>query len=403
MSKSSWYLDPRSYFTLAFLTLASPVPVLAQEPARDPIPVVNRKTLPADTIPCERIPLGEPDDYKPCVALLPNGELLLTAFHQHKQDAGQVLEQNLLFRSSDGGKTWSKPEKLDLLGREPYLTVLRDGTLFLTGHLLANDARNKHSYTHGYLHRSSDGGRTWQSVRIESEGIKPKVANHSSRNVLELADGTLLLGVDYDAGDGPYLMWRSTDGGKTCDKTQKCRPIGFKSVYGFFGGETWLWQARSGRLWALVRVDSNEFPIEGRPIKSKNDQSDHFALYCSDDLGKTFGRVSDFGDYGEMYMSILRLHDRRLLLTFTVRDLKPPLGVRALPGVETEDGFTFDFDHDRILLDTKTVKRSQGGGFGPTVQLKDGTLVTSWSYRGEDDKHHLEVIRWNLPPVKPAK
>ena len=30
-----------------------------------------------------------------------------------------------------------RPLDLDLLGREPYLTVLKDGTLFMTGHLLA--------------------------------------------------------------------------------------------------------------------------------------------------------------------------------------------------------------------------------------------------------------------------
>jgi hypothetical protein len=94
---------------------------------------------------------------------------------------------------------------------------------------------------------------------------------------------------------------------------------------------------------------------------------------------------------------LLRLRDRRLLLTFTVRDLKPPLGVRAIPGVETDDGFEFDFVCDRVMLDRKTGSRYQGGGFGPTVQLDDGTLATSCSYRGEDDKTHLEVIRWKLP------
>lgn len=34
--------------------------------------------------------------------MLPNGELLLTAFHQHKRDGNKVLEQTLLFRSQDG-------------------------------------------------------------------------------------------------------------------------------------------------------------------------------------------------------------------------------------------------------------------------------------------------------------
>ena len=72
--------------------------------------------------------------------------------------------------------------------------------------------------------------------------------------------------------------------------------------------------------------------------------------------------------------------------------------MRALPGVETDDGFEFDFTHDRLMLDTQTpIGKSQGGGFGPTVQLEDGTLVTSYSYRGEDDKTHLEVVRWRIP------
>jgi hypothetical protein len=31
------------------------------------------------------------------------------------------------------------------------------------------------------------------------------------------------------------------------------------------------------------------------------------------------------------------------------------------------------------------------------VQLRDGTLVTSYSYRGEDDRTHLEVVRWKPP------
>ena len=69
--------------------------------------------------------------------------------------------------------------------------------------------------------------------------------------------------------------------------------------------------------------------------------------------------------------------------------------------MKTGDGFEFDFTHDRLMLDTRTpIGKPPGGGFGPTVQLKDGTLVTSYSYRGEDDKTHLEAMRWKLPTKK---
>ena len=129
------------------------------------IEIVNPQSLPAVELECERIPLGVPDDYKPCIARMPDGELLLTAFHQHKREGNKVVEQTLLFRSHDGGRSWSPPEKLDLLGREPYLTVLKDGTIFITGHLLAQDARNEWGYTTGFLHRSIDRGKSWESMR----------------------------------------------------------------------------------------------------------------------------------------------------------------------------------------------------------------------------------------------
>ena len=40
---------------------------------------------------------------------------------------------------------------------------------------------------------------------------------------------------------------------------------------------------------------------------------------------------------------------------------------------------------------------SQGGGFGNTLQLNDGRLVSCSSYRGPDAQTHVEVVRWRLP------
>jgi len=74
------------------------------------------------------------------------------------------------------------------------------------------------------------------------------------------------------------------------------------------------------------------------------------------------------------------------------------LGLRAVLGEETPEGIQFDYDHDLLMLDTKTPRgKFSGGGFGRTVQLTDGTLVSSYSYRGADDNTHLEVVRWKLP------
>ena len=88
-------------------------------------------------------------------------------------------------------------------------------------------------------------------------------------------------------------------------------------------------------------------------------------------------------DYGEHYQALLRLADGRMLLTFTVRALRPPLGVQAVLGSEQRDGFALNFKQDRLILDDKTpADQPSGGGFGNTVQLADGTLVTAYTYRG---------------------
>ena len=38
-----------------------------------------------------------------------------------------------------------------------------------------------------------------------------------------------------------------------------------------------------------------------------------------------------------------------------------------------------------------------GGGYGNTVELRDGTLLTPYTFMGSDTKFHLEVVRWRLP------
>ena len=102
-----------------------------------------------------------------------------------------------------------------------------------------------------------------------------------------------------------------------------------------------------------------------------------------------------------MYMSVLRLGEGRLLLTYTQRAILQPLGVRAVLGREMEEGFRFEMKHDLMMIDTKTPAGvSSGGGFGPTVRLADGTLVTSYTYRDAENQKHAEVVRWNMPDFK---
>ena len=372
------------------------------------IEVRNPVSVRADRLPVERVPIGIPGDYKPSIALLADRELLLTAFHQVKLGDGKIREDMLLVRSRDGGRTWSDRAVTGLVGREPYFSVARDGTLFITAHLLAPDVRNARGYIHSYLHRSTDGGRTWSTRPIAREDVPGSDQAEwilTSRNVLELADGTLILGVS--APGGSDWLWRSTDGAETWDTSLRCAFEGVdpSRLSWPFMAETVFWQACGGDLLALFRVDPRVFPMPGSDPPG-GDQGgwyrfERLVLFRSGDGGSRWTREPEIGSfYGEMYPAILRLADGRLLLTFTVRDLRPPLGVQAVLGIETPDGFAFAFDRDRFVIDAKTpLDRESGGGFGPTLQLADGTLVTAYSWMGGDGVDRAEVARWRIPPA----
>lgn len=367
------------------------------------IGIESPRALAGQRITGERVPVGVPGDYKPCIARLPDGRMLLVAFAPYQLEKGRKREEILLFRSEDGGATWSDAENLTtghgLLGREPYLTVLRDGTVLMTVHFLAGDVRNPTGYTRSFVHRSTDGGRTWTTTVAEPEGMAPGGASCTTRTVLELDDGSLLLGV---GSTGTPYLWRSRDGGETWPERHPAviEELGDDYPFPFLGEAVW-WQAPSGRILVLARLDTahaGRFAVEVDDPDGRSDNVDRLVLYASDDQGRSFRPLEAFGRPGEMYPAILRLHDGRLLLTFTVRALQRPLGVRAVVGRETHDGLAFDLRNDRLMLDVQTAPEVySGGGFGRTAQLDDGMLVTSYSWRDAQFVVHSEVVRWRLP------
>ena len=388
--------------------------------------VCNPKMLGVDRIPVERIPIGTTGDVKPVVAKCPNGDLLVSAYRlapagtepvkRHPEIKKRVLTSPILFRSRDGGRTWSPPHLPDIAGTEPYVSVTSDGTIFITTHVLWQNILNREepSYCYGMLHRSDDGGKNWTSIRVEPEVIRTELKgyyNVTTRFPLELADGSLLL-VASGTGLDANTVLRSTDGGKTWSERYPSMVDGVPAEYPFpFMAEGVLWQAHSGKVLALFRVDTRHWPeIKGEPLitdrEKLDDNLDRMMLYSTTDLGRSWKQVDDFGSYGQMYPSILRLQDGRLLLTFTQRQRhnKRPIGLRAVVGTEHEDGFGFDLEQDLIMLDTKTPGTlREGGGFGGTVQLDDGLLVSVYSYRTHADEFagdrqlHCEIARWRLP------
>ena len=71
-----------------------------------------------------------------------------------------------------------------------------------------------------------------------------------------------------------------------------------------------------------------------------------------------------------------------------------PLGLRAI--ISYDDGETWNFKQDRLVISCVN-EGASGGGYGNTIQLDDGMLVSVYSYRGTDTKTHVEAVRWQLP------
>ncbi|HBH51141.1 MAG TPA: hypothetical protein DDY91_04525 [Planctomycetaceae bacterium] len=405
---------------IGFLALDALPAAIADAADSPPIVVVSPQKLPAGSLAAERTPLGMPNDYKPWIARLKTGELLVVAFSYGGVPSNELppgtpyRERAVFWRSKDGGQTWGpREERTDISGREFSLNVLMDGTLLMPCHFLSNDAANPTGYTHSKLFRSTDQGHTWTETRIGPEGFPEKAQTSTDWTTLEVSDpdrpGETLVQFGVAMQEGKELaprhvfLWRSRDSGATWDKSLVPDTNGWSDVDGFFSQST-TYQASNETLWHPVRVDATgphwKLPVaKGVEVRS-GDQDDRSMLWKSTDHGKTWRKHTEggrFGSYGEMYSRFLRLKDGRLLLTFTVRSNSrdgQPLGLRAI--VSRDDGETWDFDHDRLVLVHRN-EGASGGGFGNTIQLPDETLVSVHSYRGADKKTHIEAIRWRLP------
>lgn len=163
------------------------------------------------------------DDRNPALGQLKDGTILLAyAILSGFDDSGVKLKGSrsdrlfdgvYLMRSTDKGRTWSKPRRDDTIHKfyagqghvSPYgkIIQLADGTVLMAVYFEFFDGRGNESY----VFRSRDGGKTW--------GEPALIGSHYNETGIQvLPDGGLLAALRSEKG-GHIAVARSTDQGRT--------------------------------------------------------------------------------------------------------------------------------------------------------------------------------------------
>lgn len=150
-------------------------------------------------------------------AVRANGDIVAVWYRGGGAGELTVSADIYISTSTDDGATWSTPalavSQSDAC-RDPGITALSDGRLALT-YTLSDDS----TYWHPYIVFSSDGGATWGTPVLVTNGFANGDKAFVSARVVELGNGDLLVPM-YGDWDGSNLnsvskVSRSTDDGAT--------------------------------------------------------------------------------------------------------------------------------------------------------------------------------------------
>ncbi len=259
-------------------------------------------------------------------------------------------------RSSDNGKTWSKPAVImDTVrdDRDPSVACLKDGTLLLNWFTLQGN------HVAVLLARSNDNGQTW-SKPIELR-LKSHYSFACSSPVRSLPDGSLILGLYHEQGNQAFgATVKSYDQGRTW---KDLAYIGERSGV-YLDAETDVVPLKNGKLLAALR-------------SSKVDM--HYAL--SDDAGKTWGPVRSLGFKGHCPY-FLRHNSGVILLAHRV----PATSLHWT----ADEGKTW---HGPVQIDTV------GGAYPSMVELADGMVYCVYYEEGPGSSIRGVRLRVNRKAV----
>ncbi len=337
----------------------------------------------------------------PTVMCTKDGELLAVCSGNRKEHVdpfGRVM----LYRSADGGKTWSEPKLLTkgpLDDRDAGIVQAADGSLLVNyftsiGFAHPRSAKNLQSEwkeslekisladivnRHGFfMIRSTDHGATWSepySVPVNSVH-GPKL----------LKSGRLIwvgrsLAPDYvlpvRMGD-KMVCAVSDDHGATWSVAGEISPVKGQLMTDWHEAD--CVEAADGTIIAQFR---NHTPAKTAPGNKAWPRG--IWQTESADGGKTWSVPHHICDGFPPHL--LRLPDGRLLLTYSYRS--KPFGIRF----RLSDDNGKSWSKEGNLADTSRMDM----GYPSTVVLKDGSLFTLYYEADSDKLASLSYIRWRLP------
>ncbi len=314
-------------------------------------------------------------------------------------------------RSTDGGKSWSKPVlvserlgpkgELYLNGPDEQIVALQDRNEAFgqlpSGRIVVSFARLNYSYKktgEQVIHADTDfgfenqgiwycwsdnWGKTWSKPQAMDTSIVSKKAISPHWRIINLPDHTALMSVyglynqDYK---GPVkvpegiqklcAVFRSKDNGKTWGDPSVIMTAPDKGIY----EETALCLLSNKTLLAHVRKPGGN-----------TDQ------YCSMDYGRTWQGPTPFTQGEQHPGGAFQLKSGKVLATWGNR--RPPMGAAAM--ISNDEGITWDYDH-RVSLAWDAPNGNCGYANG--AQAKDGSIVVVYyimhvSPDGPDGYHNL--------------
>lgn len=264
--------------------------------------------------PAVRVRVGPRGNYKPGMTRMPNGDLVIGVCRK-VENAFRIF----IYLSNDGGLKWQPIDSSPVLhGKEPALIALKGGTLLTTAQGGVGPGSKP---TQVPLYRSEDGGKTWTTATLEGQDYP--------RNLLEEPDGTVLMirakmsrwsvGAFEKEGQkvaaSPNLeLLRSKDRGKTWDRTEGKIAWDYTEF-----GEVASVRLADGRLLAALRAQVPNTSGEG---------FEHTLITESTDDGRNWSKPAVMTNNAEVHVYLTALKDGRVLATHSNYHL--PYGVYAV-------------------------------------------------------------------------